>query len=66
LLVRRQAALALTIGAALMIAGGVAELLFGVRAERRGLEDIAKPLTVDDGEEGDRRPASPPRRPAVA
>jgi MFS family permease len=61
-----QAALALTIGAALMIAGGVAELLFGVRAERRGLEEIAKPLTVEDGEESDRRPASPPPRPAVA
>ena len=29
-----------------MILGGVAELAFGVRAERRGLERIAKPLTA--------------------
>jgi MFS family permease len=34
------------IGAAVMALGGVAELAWGVRAERRPLEDIAKPLTV--------------------
>ncbi len=38
--------LALAIGAALMILGGVAELVFGVKAERRRLEGIAKPLTA--------------------
>jgi MFS family permease len=37
---------ALAIGAILMIAGGVTELVFGVRAERRRLEGIAKPLTA--------------------
>jgi MFS family permease len=37
---------ALAIGAILMIIGGVAELAFGVRAERRRLEGIAKPLTA--------------------
>ena len=37
---------ALAIGAGLMIIGGVAELAFGIRAERRGLEGIAKPLTA--------------------
>jgi MFS family permease len=37
---------ALAIGAVLMIVGGVAELVFGVKAERRGLEGIAKPLTA--------------------
>jgi MFS family permease len=37
---------ALAIGAILMILGGVTELLFGVRAERRRLEGIAKPLTA--------------------
>ena len=37
---------ALAIGAGLMILGGVAELLFGVKAERQRLEGIAKPLTA--------------------
>ena len=37
---------ALAIGAGLMIVGGVAEILFGVKAERRRLEGIAKPLTA--------------------
>ena len=43
-----QVFLALGLGAVMMILGGVAELLFGVKAERESLEDIAKPLTVDD------------------
>ncbi|MGN6871204.1 MAG: MFS transporter [Solirubrobacteraceae bacterium] len=38
------------IGAAVMAIGGVAELLFGVRAEGVPLENIAKPLTVADAE----------------
>jgi len=37
---------ALAIGASLMIVGGLAEVAFGVKAERRGLEGIAKPLTA--------------------
>ena len=48
----RLVALAFLIGAALMITGGVAELLFGVRAEGTQLEDIAKPLTVEEAERG--------------
>jgi MFS family permease len=36
---------ALIVGSVLMVLGGVAELLFGVKAERRRLEHIAKPLT---------------------
>jgi MFS family permease len=40
--------IALAVGAVLMILGGVAELAFGVKAERRGLESIAKPLTADE------------------
>jgi MFS family permease len=36
---------ALIVGSVLMIMGGIAELLFGVKAERRRLEHIAKPLT---------------------
>jgi MFS family permease len=37
---------ALSIGAILMIVGGVTEIVFGVDAERRGLESIATPLTA--------------------
>jgi hypothetical protein len=39
-------ALAFCSGAVLMILGGIAELILGVRAERRSLEDIARPLTA--------------------
>jgi MFS family permease len=35
------------IGAALMIGGGIVELLLGVRAEKQTLENIAKPLTAE-------------------
>jgi MFS family permease len=41
-------ALAFTIGAVLMIAAGLVEVALGVRAERKGLEDIARPLTAQD------------------
>jgi MFS family permease len=37
---------ALAIGSGLMILGGIAEIAFGVKAERRRLEGIAKPLTA--------------------
>ncbi len=37
---------ALALGAVLMIVGGLTEIVFGVKAERRGLEGIAKPLTA--------------------
>jgi MFS family permease len=40
---------ALALGAGLMILGGLAELVFGVKAERRSLEGIAKPLTAIEG-----------------
>ena len=42
----QQVFLALAIGAVMMIIGGLAELVFGVRAERRSLESIATPLTA--------------------
>jgi MFS family permease len=42
-----QVFLALGLGAVMMIIGGVVELVFGINAERRSLEDIAKPLTAD-------------------
>jgi MFS family permease len=50
------------IGAAVMAAGGVAELLFGVRAERTPLENIATPITVADAGPA-RRQRSGRRRP---
>jgi MFS family permease len=37
---------ALLLGAILMIVGGLAEIVYGVKAERRRLEGIAKPLTA--------------------
>jgi MFS family permease len=40
--------LAFTIGALLMIAAGLVEVFLGVKAERRSLEDIARPLTAVD------------------
>jgi len=42
-----QVFLALALGAVMMFTGGVAESLFGLKAERRSLESIAKPLTAD-------------------
>jgi hypothetical protein len=36
------------IGAAVMAVGGVVELMFGVKAEGRNLEDLAAPLTTAD------------------
>jgi MFS family permease len=42
----QQVFLALGLGAVMMILGGIAALLFGVKAERRSLEDLATPLTA--------------------
>ncbi|GAA4052340.1 MFS transporter [Nonomuraea soli] len=39
-------ALAFTIGAIVMIFGGIVELIMGVKAERKGLEEIAAPLSA--------------------
>jgi len=43
------------IGAVAMILGGIAELLFGVKAEGQSLESIAQPLTVEEDHSGARR-----------
>ncbi len=54
-----QVFIALSLGAVMMILGGLAELVFGVRAERRSLEQIAQPLTVEeDASSGGRGRAS--------
>lgn len=52
-----QVFLALSLGAVIMILGGLAELVFGVKAERESLERIAKPLTVEDSPKGASVPA---------
>jgi MFS family permease len=43
---------ALSLGAVMMILGGVAELIFGVKAEGQSLESIARPLTAAEGSGG--------------
>ncbi|HET7573089.1 MAG TPA: MFS transporter, partial [Gaiellaceae bacterium] len=48
---RGEVAAAFLIGAAVMVVGGLVEILFGVKAEQTALEDIAKPLTAEDAEE---------------
>ncbi|HWF36197.1 MAG TPA: MFS transporter [Solirubrobacteraceae bacterium] len=47
---RHLVAIGFFVGAAAMAVGGVAELLFGVRAEGQSLEHIAKPLTEEEAE----------------
>jgi MFS family permease len=48
------------IGAVLMIGGGIAEAVLGVKAEGRSLESIAQPLTAEDtGESGHHDQTSP-------
>jgi MFS family permease len=44
-----QVAVGFFIGAVMMAIGGIAELLFGVRAEQKQLEQIAEPLTAEGG-----------------
>ena len=47
-----QVMIAYLIGAAVMAVGGITELLLGVRAEQKPLENIAKPITAREAEEG--------------
>jgi hypothetical protein len=42
--------IAFVIGASLMIAAGLVEVIFGVKAERQSLENIARPLTAEDAD----------------
>ena len=57
-----KVAIGFFIGAGAMALGGVAELLFGVRAEQQSLENIAKPLTAEEAEAEPPAPAAPPHR----
>jgi MFS family permease len=54
-----QVAIGFFIGAAVMALGGVAELLFGVRAAGRQLEDIAEPLTAVEAAPSGREDPTP-------
>lgn len=45
---RGLVAVSFLIGAAVMAVGGVVEIVFGVKAEGRKLEDLALPLTADE------------------
>ncbi len=68
-----QLAIGFFIGAVVMALGGIAELLFGVKAEQKPLEEIAEPLTAEgeggeaaeagEGEEGEKREPPRPRAP---
>jgi MFS family permease len=60
-----QVFLALGLGAVMMIIGGIAELLFGINAERRSLEDIAKPLTAAEPSSA-KEPSATAAQPASA
>ena len=46
-----QIAVGYYIGAALMVIGGVVEILLGVKAERQALESIARPLTAHEDDD---------------
>jgi MFS family permease len=59
-----QAAIGYLIGAGVMAWGGVAELLFGVRAEGEALEDVATPLTAQDARKAPDARAAPAARKA--
>jgi len=58
-----QVATGFFIGAVTMAIGGIAELLFGVKAEQKQLEDIAEPLSAEgEGDEAARPERSEPER----
>jgi MFS family permease len=61
-----QVAIGFFVGAVVMSIGAIAELLFGVRAEQKRLEDVAEPLSAAGAEgaevEGDEREEPAPRR----
>jgi MFS family permease len=62
-----QVAIGFFVGAVVMAIGGIAELLFGVKAEQRQLEDIAEPLSAEAATEGGGGAAARrSRRPATA
>ena len=61
-----QVAIGFFIGAAVMTLGGIAELVFGVKAEQKPLEQIAEPLTAEEGGEVEEPERKEPARPLPA
>ena len=62
-----QVAIGFFIGAAVMTLGGIAELVFGVKAEQKPLEEIAEPLTAaEEGGEAEEPERKEPARPVPA
>jgi MFS family permease len=61
-----QVAIGFFVGAVVMAIGGIAELLFGVPAEQKQLEEVAEPLTAveEGGETKESEPAERRERPA--
>jgi MFS family permease len=57
-----QVAIGFFVGAVVMAIGGIAELLFGVRAEQKQLEEVAEPLTATEAGEGEEGGAEPVER----
>jgi MFS family permease len=55
-----QVMLAYLIGAAVMAVGGIVELILGLRAEQKQLEEIAAPLTAQEAERAPEAGASAP------
>jgi MFS family permease len=60
-----QVAIGFFVGAVVMSIGGIAELLFGVRAEQKQLEDVAEPLTAEGVEGAGPEAEQPTPRPAT-
>jgi MFS family permease len=61
-----QVAIGFFIGAVVMSLGGIAEILFGVRAEQKQLEAVAEPLSAEGAEPERREKEEPAPRPALA
>src|SRR5262249_28899326 len=59
---RRLVAVSFLIGAAVMALAGIVEIVLGVKAEGRRLEDLALPLTADEDQE-EAEPTGPPDDP---
>jgi MFS family permease len=57
-----QVAIGFFIGAVVMSVGGIAEILFGVRAEQKQLEEVAEPLTAEGVEEARPETGEPAHR----
>jgi MFS family permease len=57
---------AFVIGAVLMIAAGLVELILGVKAERQSLEDLATPLSAADEDGADTASTKPSGRGGAA